>query len=235
MDVIISIDHDCFPDQKNTIKKHINALNKKVTFGWVSSVGEYTRGFPYLIRNNTEVILNHGGWSNIPDFDGPQMLIYPKTRFKPIKYDSSIVPKGTYFPLCGMNFAFKKEATPALYFLLQGPEWPFDRFDDIWAGIFFKKISDHLNYAITTEKPSIRHEKATDPFMAVKKEANGLEVNEWLWKEVDNIQLKRNSFRSCYIELAQKLIKLKKVKESPYKEYFGKLTEAMIIWANLFK
>jgi hypothetical protein len=187
-----------------------------------------------LIRDKTEVVLNHGGWSNIPDFDGPQMLIYPQVRFQPLKKETKLIPKGTYFPMCGMNFSFKRKATPALYFLLQGPDYPFDRFDDIWAGIFFKKITDHLEYAIFSGTPSVRHDKLTDPFVAIRKETNGLEVNEWLWCEVDKIVLTENSFKKCYIELANGLKKSKYIAASQYSEYFVKLVEAMIIWAELF-
>lgn len=234
MDIIISLDHDCYPDQDDTIQKHIDILSNKVSFGWDTSCGIPTRGFPYNIRGKTKVVLNHGVWSNIPDFDGPQMLQYPEFRLKVESKMSRVIAKNNYFPLCGMNFSFVREATPALYFLLMGPDWPFDRFDDIWAGIFFKKISDHLKFAVTTGYPSIHHDKGTDPFVAVKKEASGLPVNEWLWKEVDKVILKNKSFKLCYIELAEKLKKSKVIEKSEHKDYFSKLFDGMIIWASLF-
>jgi hypothetical protein len=47
--------------------------------------------------------------------------------------------------MCGMNIGWKRELTSAMYFMLMGKDkneknWGFDRFDDIWAGIFVKKI-----------------------------------------------------------------------------------------------
>lgn len=233
-DIIISFDHDCFPDQPHSIKKHLDALEKKVTLRWVPSINVPTRGYPYRIRAKSPVVLNHGVWSHIPDFDGPQMLQFPDLRFPPVTHDFSVIPFHNYFPLCGMNFAFVRNITVLNYFLLMGPDWPFDRFDDIWAGIFIKKIIDHFNLAITSGVPSIHHEKGTDPFVAVKKEANGLEVNEWLWQVVDDITLKATTFKSSYIELASKLPLDPRVEGSEFKEYFNQLSKAMNIWATLF-
>src|SRR5258708_5119097 len=161
-DIIISLDHDCYPDQKGGLRKHINALEQKVTLGWVPSVNVPTRGYPYRIRNQSRVVLNHGVWSNIPDFDGPQMLQFPDVRFPPITHDSTIIPYKNYFPLCGMNFAFTRDITVLNYFLLMGPDWPFDRFDDIWPGIFINQIADHFHVALKAGAPSIRHEKGTE-------------------------------------------------------------------------
>jgi hypothetical protein len=233
-DIIISLDHDCYPDQKNSLRKHVKALSEKVTLGWLPSVNVPTRGYPYRIRNQSQVVLNHGVWSNIPDFDGPQMLQFPDVRFPAVKYDSTVIPLHNYFPLCGMNFAFTRDITVLNYFLLMGPDWPFDRFDDIWAGIFIKKITDHFKVAIKSGAPSIHHDKGTDPFVAVKKEANGLEVNEWLWQVVDDMTLTATTYKSAYIELAEKLILDQRVKSSPWYEYFQKLSQAMIIWAKYF-
>lgn len=233
-DVIISLDHDCYPDQENTLRKHVDILKDSVTLRWVTSVGTPTRGFPYEIRDTSPIMVNHGGWSNIPDFDGPQMLQFPTVRFQPMKHEQRVVPYANYFPFCGMNFAFRREATPAMYFLLQGPDWPFDRFDDIWAGIFLKKITDHLNQAITTGYPTIFHEKGTNPFVAVKKEASGLPVNEWFWKAIDEMQLTGKTYGHCYVELAQQLPKSQYVQQSEYKEYFTQLGKAMEIWVALF-
>lgn len=45
------------------------------------------------------------------------------------------VPKGTLFPMCGMNLAFDRELIgPAMYFGLMGDGQPIGRYDDMWAG-----------------------------------------------------------------------------------------------------
>lgn len=54
------------------------------------------------------------------------------------------VPKGTLFPMCGMNLAFDRELIgPAMYFGLMGDGQPIGRYDDMWAGWCMKvsKIS----------------------------------------------------------------------------------------------
>ena len=45
------------------------------------------------------------------------------------------IPKGTLFPMCGMNLAFNRELIgPAMYFGLMGDGQPIGRYDDMWAG-----------------------------------------------------------------------------------------------------
>ncbi len=225
-DLIITVDNDCFPERKNYyISQHWKALNQKATLGWVKTAHMYTRGFPYNIRDKTEVVINHGLWSRFPDLDAQTALANPKLRFKPT-HASQIIPRYNYYPHCGMNFAFKPKVTPILYFGLQGPAYPYARFDDIWAGIFFKKILDHLGLAVSSGKPSVEHRKQSNLEENLRKERPGLVVNEILWKDIDKITLTKTDPKSCYIELAQKLPK--------YDNYWERLAKAMQIWANLF-
>jgi hypothetical protein len=45
------------------------------------------------------------------------------------------IPKGTLFPMCGMNLAFDRDLIgPAMYFGLMGDGQPIGRYDDMWAG-----------------------------------------------------------------------------------------------------
>lgn len=45
------------------------------------------------------------------------------------------IPKGTLFPMCGMNLAFDRDLIgPAMYFGLMGEGQPIGRYDDMWAG-----------------------------------------------------------------------------------------------------
>ncbi len=56
------------------------------------------------------------------------------------------IPKGTLFPMCGMNLAFDRSLIgPAMYFGLMGDGQPIGRYDDMWAGWCCKvTISVHL-------------------------------------------------------------------------------------------
>jgi reversibly glycosylated polypeptide/UDP-arabinopyranose mutase len=45
------------------------------------------------------------------------------------------IPKGTLYPMCGMNLAFDRGLIgPAMYFGLMGEGQPIGRYDDMWAG-----------------------------------------------------------------------------------------------------
>lgn len=45
------------------------------------------------------------------------------------------IPKGTLYPMCGMNLAFDRMLIgPAMYFGLMGEGQPIGRYDDMWAG-----------------------------------------------------------------------------------------------------
>lgn len=55
------------------------------------------------------------------------------------------IPKGTLFPMCGMNLAFNRELIgPAMYFGLMGDGQPIGRYDDMWAGWCVKVLYSKL-------------------------------------------------------------------------------------------
>lgn len=56
------------------------------------------------------------------------------------------VPKGTLFPMCGMNLGFNRELIgPAMYFGLMGDGQPIGRYDDMWAGWCMKVLLSPFN------------------------------------------------------------------------------------------
>lgn len=226
-DILITLDDDCYPDDKDFIKTHAKYLNAKYPANWTQHAQSdlKMRGVP---KDTTDIesVLNMGLWSNIPDLDGETQKENPGFRIKKQNYNFHLA-KGQYAPICGMNVAIRPEAVPAFYQLLMGPTWGYDRFDDIWSGVFIKKIADHLNYTVTGGNPYIWHDRASDPETNIKKEKTGKIINEQLWKDVDKIKLTSSNFKDCYIELANKL----PVYSSPY---WSKLKEAMVVWANLY-
>ena len=234
-DYIFTLDNDCYPERSPYwIRGHLENLNKKVTLGWESAIPNidfYTRGFPYLIREKSSVMLSHGLWSNVPDLDGIDMLKNPDLRFRE-SYGSKVIPKNNYYSMCGMNLAWRSEITPLMYFGLFGPSWGFDQFDDIWAGIFSKKVLDHLNYGVTSGYPSVEHRKQSNAFINLIKQSIGLPMNEELWKIVDSIDLTKNDVLGAYNELIQKLPDT--ITGEP-DGYFHKYKQAALIWLSLFK
>lgn len=231
-DLVITLDDDCLPEDAEFLHKHILQLSRRVMLSWTTSWDNllpiWPRGVPYEIRQEKEVKLNHGVWSEVPDLDGitqkanPSLSTIPMKRWK-------VIPKGTYFPMCGMNLAFKPEVLPLMYFGLQGPAYPFDRFDDIWCGVIAKKICDHLGWAITSGLPSVRHTRRSNVDVNIKKEEPGIVFNEVFWTLIDQIDLKGcKTTKECMVKIARDLPNLN---EDPY---MLKLKEAMEIWANKF-
>jgi len=178
----------------------------------------YLRGFPYGIRDEAPVKVSHGVWVNVPDFDGKTQLELGKcqcvnrewsgphqptcSKCNGTGYDGSRlpyslpyfrgpVPKGTYFPFCGMNVMVHRDALPYLYFAPMGPDSGIEglnRFADIWCGILLKRATDSLGWAIYTGASTVIHTRASDPHKNVEQERLGVEWNEKVWKQHDLYQ-----------------------------------------------
>lgn len=236
-DIIITIDDDCYPVKNHhLIENHLRNLSLSMPKKWVNSYPDarhlFTRGMPYLNRDEQPIMLSHGLWTNVLDHDGPTHLQHLRFRAEFAEHFMQIIPNGAYFPMCSMNMAFRHKITPLMYFPLMGEDregnkWGYDRFDDIWAGIFAKKIMDHLGYGVINGSPFVEHRKASDPFKNLQKEAKGIEMNEKIWKAVDSVKLTENNVIGCYQELVEKI-------QFPNGRYFKKLIEAMTTWLKLF-
>jgi len=234
-DIIICLDDDVFPLHIDFVQQHLNQLNKKViNSNFVNSVKSdevFMRGVPYSERKRKRVVFNMGLWTDNPDFDALTQISYRGEFYRLRK--NKVVPKHSYFPHCVMNVAMRNEVVPIMYQLLMGPKWNMFRFDDIWSGIFMKKICDHLDVAVTLGEPWAKHSKASNPWTNLKKESQGLEMNEKLWKYVEDIKLTETTYAECYWELADKLSRAN-VDWCGRKEYFENLFTAMKLWSTYF-
>ena len=236
-DIIITIDDDCYPVKNHhLIDLHTKNLSLKTPQNWVNTYPDarymYTRGMPYLNRDEATIMVSHGLWTNVLDLDGPTHLQNLNFKAEFAQHFLQIIPKGAYYPMCSMNLAFRREVTPLMYFPLMGEDkngnkWGYDRFDDIWAGIFSKKIMDHLGYGVINGAPFVEHRKASDPFKNLIKEATGIEVNEKIWFEVDKVKLTSNNVIDSYRELIEKV-------DFPKTDYFVNLKKAILLWIELF-
>ncbi|MCL5797593.1 MAG: hypothetical protein M1366_02220 [Patescibacteria group bacterium] len=237
-DIVITLDDDCYPvTGQNFINEHVENLSLSAPDGWYPTYPHrqyyYTRGIPYAIRGKREVVVSHGLWKNILDFDAPTQLLHQDLSIPDSFPFIEFVPKGYLFPMCSMNLAFKSKITPLMYFPLMGYDplgnhWGYDRFDDIWAGMFAKKIIDHLGMAVVNGSPFVDHKKASDVFQNLKKEAKGIETNEFLNSQLAHLILKSTALVDCYEELVEKV-------KFPKDDYFKNLRTAMKIWAKLFR
>lgn len=240
---IVTLDDDCCPptlDQyllqkeqqpQGVVAKHVQNLETLAEENiWRSTIeGLRPRGIPYksTIRAR-RIVISHGLWLNIPDLDALTQLTHPNDSYK-YELIQQIIPRGYYYPMCGMNVAFTREVVPAMYFLLMGRDYTYDRFGDIWAGIFTKKIADHLDHAVSSGLPAIWHEKASDPWKNLDKERPGYPVNEFLWMHVAEAHLRGDSYHECYKELGLHIHK------SLAGSYWKDTAAAMLSWAELFE
>jgi len=238
-DYILTLDDDCLPEKDYGERGFLGKLEENLAKKWPDDSWWNTlsdevcpRGYPYGVREvKRETVMHHGLWSNVPDLDARTQKKRGDYRTSPAR-KLELVPRGRFFPMCGMNLAFKPKVVPMLYFMLMGKDWtgkpwPYDRFGDIWAGVFAKKICDHLGWAVTSGAPSVHHAKASDVEVNWEKEKPGVPVNEMLWQRVERVCLSEKSVGRCYLQLAEQL--------DMEGEYWGTLKQAMRIWVGLFE
>ncbi len=178
VEFIITLDDDEVPI-KDTIQDHLDALNARVPVSWISTaVDDYTRGFPYGIRDEAEVVLSHGVWEGIADWDAPTQLV--RGSHYPAEFYKGPIPKGILYPMCSMNLAFKRCMLP---YIFHAP-WALgiNRFDDIFAGIVSKREIDKKGWAAVTGYARVHHERASNTFTNLKHEAPGIELLEAYWR-----------------------------------------------------
>jgi hypothetical protein len=192
------------------VEQHLAALQR--TRRWTTTIpGFVPRGMPYgteedghhqprVPRNSLgrlPVVLNMGVWATIPDRDAVHELTNwtPEGYYKVWKPQknvyrhSRVMSPRQYWPFCGMNFAFRREIAPLLYFPRMGEGSPFRRFDDIWCGVIAQKCLGHLGLAGTVGGPIINHTKASLPMDNLVRESPGIRANEEFWQVVDAIDM----------------------------------------------
>jgi hypothetical protein len=229
-DMIVALDDDTRPDPAHPdfLAAHWTRLQSARDPAWVSTLDLASpRGMPYYqASREPTVVLNHGLWSGVPDFDAATQLVSSRIEIA-ADWSDQTIPRGRYFPMCSMNVAWRPEFTAAMYFLLMGPQYAFDRFGDIWGGVLAKRIADHLGVAVNSGSPGILHERASNVFANLAKEARGLAANETFWRAVDTVVLTAETVPGAYAQLAERL---------PLEEdEFVPMRRAMRVWAELFE
>jgi len=263
-DVVLEVDDDV-RITKDFVREHIENLSNEdgVTVRaegkWYNTMENlvlnvdfpvYPRGHPYSQETRHEdyswtekrdkCVLNMGLWLRCPDLDALTIVHYGgldgKCGIKSIacKREKVVVGEGTHFATCSMNMSFKTQVMPAFYQLYMNT-LGVDRFDDIWSGLFLKKITDHLGERMCLGKPLGIHVKRNrDVFEDLRKETEGVAINEKLWRVIDEAGLSSKSYADCYLELAEHLNKsVEKQFKSPLHAKFMKLqVERMRIWVD---
>lgn len=195
---IVTLDDDVTPPPgTDPIADHLSALSLSVTTTpWLNTAGSsphYLRGYPYGGRNATPVMLSHGVWEGVPDFDAPTQLLLGEAIPRQLPYHRGVVPTGALFPLCGMNVAVPRAVLPWFYYAPMGPDLaaagvePVQRFADIWLGVSLKRAFDAKGWACFTGASTVRHDRASSVWKNLEQEARGLGLNERWWREGDGV------------------------------------------------
>jgi len=174
---IITLDDDTEPSG-DTIADHIKVLDQRFPLSWMSTADKYMRGVPYAVRNESECVVSHGVWQGVKDWDAPSQLVNGNPD---VVFYKGAIPRGIYFPLCGMNVAFKRKMLQYMYYAPMGYRVGLDRFADIWLGIKLKRVCDENDWAIATGYATVTHNRASNVWKNLQKEARGLELNEGFW------------------------------------------------------
>ncbi|MDS0298939.1 alpha-1 4-glucan-protein synthase [Halogeometricum sp. S1BR25-6] len=183
----------------------------------------YPRGYPYAamdedvetdVENVDSVVASQGLWTNVPDLDAVRILMdgdlqgQAETRTEAADFERDFVAaEGQYLTVCSMNLAFRREVVPAFYQLpMDDNEWSVGRFDDIWSGLFLKRAADVLGKRVYNGGPLCEHNKAPrSTFDDLANEVAGLELNEHVWRVVDDVGDDANSFEEAFAAMAEAL------------------------------
>ena len=179
-DIVIVLDDDCYPhdtDLDGFIAWHVECLKDVEVKRFDLVTHPASRGTPYFHRGiKMPVAASMGFWVNVGDYDAPGQLVHGPTY--PMEFEHG--PKfGNYFPLCGMNLAFR----PAQW-------WPWcqfinvPRFDDIWMGFLWQREAYRRNHCFNLNGPTVRHERQSNVWQNLRDEAMHLEANETLWSRI---------------------------------------------------
>lgn len=228
-DVRPGIFGDIFEEYEKVFDKGA-VLSEYFDVGSLTSSELQMRGFPYQDRKLKEVAVQYGGWEGVLDYDAATQLAVPKEH----EFFSDIVlamPKGVAVTCCIMNTAWRREYTPIMWQLpmLNGR---YNRVGDIWSGLLIKKTLDAYGAVMVINgAATVRHQRASDPYKSLVKEAPSVWLNDNLWKAIEYSMEEGHSaeeYYEAYTNLAAKFF-LKHDKE--YGDHFLKARDE---WLSLW-
>jgi hypothetical protein len=231
-ETIFTLDDDCYPAGDDLVAGHLRNLHD--TAAWESTVpGLRVRGLPYRnFGGPLHVDVSIGLWEGIPDLDSIQTLAnsasdVPGSLITSVR--SRVMPSEQYFPMSGMNVAVRREAACLMYFPPMGLDSPYGRFDDIWCGLVVQRICRHLRRSIVCGRPLVDHQRASDPFANLVKEAPGIGANERMWEQIDSVEFEGQTPAACMRDLGAGL--RGSANGDGYLEDWGR---SILAWCDLF-
>lgn len=206
----------------------------------------YPRGYPHKkrrkpnavteTRKQVPIFLNQGLWLHDPDVDSISRIHHDVkiTRFSGRHIALEL---GTWSPINTQNTSVHRDILPAYYFVPMRHrlgELTIDRYGDIWAGLFTKKVMDAMNVYASFGNPIAKHIRNThNLFKDLHEELGCIIYTEVLADMIENMELKGRNAIELYADLADKL--LKSAEQDPglsddFKTYIQKLNFNQHIW-----
>jgi hypothetical protein len=179
--IVIVLDDDCYPAEGHCvdsfIEAHVASLEPAPVEMFEAVTLPASRGTPYYNRMlRMPVAASMGYWRNIGDYDAPSQLAFGADN--PMRFTRKAI-HGRYFPLSGMNIAFRpKQWFPWCQFI------DVPRFDDIWMGWLWQKEAYSLSYCFNLTGPDVFHSRQSNVWQNLRDEARHLERNETLWQDI---------------------------------------------------
>ena len=204
-----------------------SVVSNYLDVGALTTFDGQLRGFPFRDRVKKEVAVQYGGWHGVLDYDAPTQLggVNDQEWFEPVVLP---VPKGAAVTGCIMNAAWKTKYAPIMWQLpMLGGKY--NRFGDIWAGLFAKRVCDVLDLAMVVNgAASVRHERASDPKKNLEREFPGLSVNDGLW---DSLWTEKGTLEYAYRTVTDSAIEYFQHHDMDYARNFNLARDE---WMKLF-
>lgn len=261
-DLVISIDDDNFPlKDKDFLKHHLIVGTKqklpvvRTNSHWFNICDLlkknpdqriYPRGYPYSKRwqdisiiqeeKEVQIMLNEGLWVNDPDVDSITR-INQDVKIIDFLGKQTVLDIGTWSPINTQNTAFQIDLLPAFYFFLMGEKVDnliINRYGDIWAGLFIKKIMDSLGYYAAFGNPLVNHiRNKHDLFEDLKQELGCIIYTDLLVDILEDVNPKGRNPIDLSLDLSNQLLKYTlgdKRFSRDFKLYMKKLNYNQKVW-----
>jgi hypothetical protein len=263
-DIILALDFDCHL-RPGWLETHLSALTDVLDAPalegpWINTMGIsgiYARGYPYEFRHpdaspvsatkrSGSVKLHMGLWDGVVDMNGIDKLAAAPPDAPAVPRDGVVIASGA-MPLCGMNLAFRREVTPAFFFLpdvripgTAGTEWIMSRHDDIWGGYVLERLMAINGDLVSFGEPVIGHTRQSPLDRVVTVEHWMHLLSPVFLRLVDTAcaDLAPASYADLYAEFAARYCRALAGEPSLPAHYFhvlGELGQAMVRWSDCFR
>jgi len=201
-----------------------------LSVGALTTSDQQMRGFPYAQRKPAPVAVQYGGWNGVLDYDAAtQLATNPRAEY--FKLVTMPVPRGAAVTTCIMNAAWRSEYAPIMW-QLPMLEGRYNRFGDIWSGLFQKRVLDIVGAAMVINgDATVVHERASDPIKNLEREQPGIYYNEILAGAVFDRDMPLEDDRSLSAVYRAVTDWASAIFPGPYRAHFLKARDG---WLELF-